>query len=208
MSGPLDPDRIADLQWQLHDLPSSEAAATGSAVRSGHSWPRRLRPRLDCGMATHLGVDAPDGVAGSWSPFTPSRFRFRFAAHGGRRRQVERPGQNDGVEVHTMVNHRRKKGSIVLRGCPATPRPQLPASRFTNPADAASGNVSVVGDFNDWTPGTHVLRRRSNGTLSAAVPVRPGSTLRFRYLGENGHWFDEPDADYIDSHGSVVEVRA
>nr|WP_228489086.1 hypothetical protein [Raineyella fluvialis] len=53
-----------------------------------------------------------------------------------------------------------------------------------------------------------MLRRRSNGTLSAAVTVHPGSTLRFRYLGENGHWFDDPDADYVDEHGSVVTVRA
>ncbi len=87
--------------------------------------------------------------------------------------------------------------------------PKTSASRltFAIPAGSNSGNVSVVGDFNDWKPGAHVLRRRSNGTLSAAVPVRPGSTLRFRYLGENGHWFDEPDADYIDSDGSVVKVR-
>lgn len=79
---------------------------------------------------------------------------------------------------------------------------------FAIPAEATTGVVSVVGDFNDWTPGAHVLRRRSNGTLSAAVTVRPGSTLRFRYLGENGHWFDEPDADYIDPQGSVVAVPA
>ncbi|QGF22645.1 isoamylase early set domain-containing protein [Raineyella sp. CBA3103] len=79
---------------------------------------------------------------------------------------------------------------------------------FAIPADAVTGKVSVVGDFNNWTPCTHVLRRRSNGTLSAAVTVHPGSTLRFRYLGENGHWFDDPDADYVDEHGSVVTVRA
>lgn len=53
----------------------------------------------------------------------------------------------------------------------------------------------------------HVLRRRSNGTYSTAVTVSPGTTLRFRYLGENGHWFDDPDADSIDPHGSVVTVR-
>ncbi len=78
---------------------------------------------------------------------------------------------------------------------------------FAIPADAVTGTVSVVGDFNDWTPGMHVLRRRSNGTYSTAVTVSPGTTLRFRYLGENGHWFDDPDADSIDPHGSVVTVR-
>lgn len=79
---------------------------------------------------------------------------------------------------------------------------------FAIPADKVTGPVSVVGDFNDWTPCTHVLRRRSNGTLSVAVPVHPGSTLRFRYLGENGHWFDDPSADYVDERGSVVTIKA
>jgi len=88
------------------------------------------------------------------------------------------------------------------------PKTSAPRLTFAIPADAAPGAVSVVGDFNDWTPGAHVLRRRSNGTLSAAVNVRPGSVLRFRYLGENGHWFDEPDADYVDAHGSVVRGGA
>jgi hypothetical protein len=37
--------------------------------------------------------------------------------------------------------------------------------------DAPEGPVSVVGDFNDWTPGTHVLRRRSNGTRSVTATL-------------------------------------
>jgi hypothetical protein len=77
---------------------------------------------------------------------------------------------------------------------------------FALPADHPSGNVSVVGTFNDWTPGAHVLRRRSNGTMSASVTVPSGATVRFRYLGENGLWFDEPDADQITSEGSLVQV--
>lgn len=78
---------------------------------------------------------------------------------------------------------------------------------FALPVEETSGTVSVVGDFNNWTPGVHVLRRRSNGTVSVAVTVPAGSSLRFRYLGENGHWFDDPGADCIDAHGSVVRVQ-
>lgn len=99
------------------------------------------------------------------------------------------------------------KGALVLRLSRDRKTSALRLT-FAIPTDAATGTISVVGDFNDWTPGAHVLRRRSNGTVSAAVTVQPGSTVRFRYLGENGHWFDEPDADYIDSQGSVLEVRA
>jgi 1,4-alpha-glucan branching enzyme len=65
---------------------------------------------------------------------------------------------------------------------------------FALPADELNGAVSVVGDFNDWTPFAHPLRRRANGARSAAVTVQAGSMLRFRYLGEGGIWFDDETA--------------
>ncbi len=77
---------------------------------------------------------------------------------------------------------------------------------FALPTATLDGNVSVVGTFNDWTPGAHLLRRRSNGTASASVKVPVGTTVRFRYLGENGRWFDDADADEITVDGSVVLV--
>lgn len=70
--------------------------------------------------------------------------------------------------------------------------------------DVHDGAVSVVGDFNDWRPGTHVLRRRSNGTRSAAVTVAAGSAVRFRYLGDGGRWFDDPGADAHDRDGGLL----
>ncbi len=62
---------------------------------------------------------------------------------------------------------------------------------FALPIDEPGGAVSVVGDFNDWDPLTHPLRRRANRTRSAAVTVQAGTTLHFRYLGEGGVWFDD-----------------
>ena len=62
---------------------------------------------------------------------------------------------------------------------------------FVLPADEPAGAVSVVGDFNGWDPFAHPLRRRANGTRSAVARVPAGSTLRFRYLAEGGHWFDD-----------------
>jgi len=77
---------------------------------------------------------------------------------------------------------------------------------FTLPLDAHDGAVSVVGDFNGWTPGMHPLVKRSNGTRSAAVLVPAGTEARFRYLGHGGRWFDDSDADHVDDQGSVVQV--
>ena len=45
---------------------------------------------------------------------------------------------------------------------------------------------------------------RANGTRSVAVSVPPGALLEFRYLGEGGRWFDEPEADGYLEPNSVV----
>ncbi|MFI5614031.1 isoamylase early set domain-containing protein [Amycolatopsis sp. NPDC051903] len=74
---------------------------------------------------------------------------------------------------------------------------------FVLPLDTPPGPVSVVGDFNDWQPGRHELRKRSNGTRSAAVEVRSGAELRFRYLADGGHWLDDPDVRARDGRDCV-----
>jgi 1,4-alpha-glucan branching enzyme len=68
--------------------------------------------------------------------------------------------------------------------------------------------VSVVGDFNDWRPGVHELRPRSNGTRSVAVTVPPGTDVRFRYLGEGGHWANETEHPAVRQVGddSVISL--
>ena len=77
---------------------------------------------------------------------------------------------------------------------------------FALPADHPAGTVSVVGTFNEWTPGAHVLKRRSNGTMSVAVTVPSGTPVCFRYLGENGIWFDDPDAERITRDGGHLSL--
>jgi 1,4-alpha-glucan branching enzyme len=77
---------------------------------------------------------------------------------------------------------------------------------FTLPAESPDGPVSVVGDFNDWTPGKHVLAKRTNGTRSVAVTVPAGTSFRFRYLGDNGHWFDDAEADARDGDAGLINA--
>lgn len=79
---------------------------------------------------------------------------------------------------------------------------------FALPSDHPAGKVSVVGNFNDWTPGAAPLKKRSNGTMSTTVKVPADYIVAFRYLGENDAWFDEPEADFIDSGASVILARA
>jgi 1,4-alpha-glucan branching enzyme len=77
---------------------------------------------------------------------------------------------------------------------------------FALPTEITTGRVSVVGDFNHWTPGKHTLVKRANGTHSVSVVVPSGSTYRFRYLGEHGNWFDDPEADAHTHEGGLLHV--
>lgn len=75
---------------------------------------------------------------------------------------------------------------------------------FVLPCDEPGGKVSVVGDFNDWTPGAHTLVRRSNGTRSVKVAVPAGRTYGFRYLAEGGEWFDDPSIEHREEQNGLV----
>lgn len=66
--------------------------------------------------------------------------------------------------------------------------------------------ISVVGDFNAWTPGANTLVKRANKTASVSVSVPKGTVLHFRYLGEVSGWFDEPEADAVTAEGSFFTV--
>ncbi len=77
---------------------------------------------------------------------------------------------------------------------------------FVIPVDEVDAPVSVVGDFNDWDPYAHPLRRRSNDTRSVAVTLPPGEPVRFRYLVDGGRWLDEPDAEQRLEDGTPVNV--
>ena len=67
------------------------------------------------------------------------------------------------------------------------------------------GAVSVVGTFNDWTPGRHQLLPRRNGVRSVSVTLPPGEH-RFRYLATGGIWFDDHSADQVDPHAGVISL--
>ena len=77
---------------------------------------------------------------------------------------------------------------------------------FALPEDEPGGAVSVVGNFNDWNPHTHPMRKRANQTRSAAVTVKAGTILQFRYLAEGGVWFDDETAPAGQGADAVLTV--
>jgi len=72
---------------------------------------------------------------------------------------------------------------------------------FVLPDDHSFGEeVSVVGDFNDWTAGEHTFVRRSNQTYSTNVMLDEGDRYAFRYYSEEKGWVNEEEADDFESN--------
>lgn len=67
--------------------------------------------------------------------------------------------------------------------------------------------ISVVGDFNDWNPLATAMEPGARGR-TATVCLQPGRRYRFRYLTEDGRWFNDAAADDYEpnAHGGLDGV--
>lgn len=74
------------------------------------------------------------------------------------------------------------------------------------PGQTGESAVSVVGDWNGWEPGRHVLAHRRDGSRSVSVTLFAGRTYRFRYLASGGRWFDDEHADGHDGQNGLVAI--
>ncbi|MBI1742748.1 isoamylase early set domain-containing protein [Candidatus Acetothermia bacterium] len=64
---------------------------------------------------------------------------------------------------------------------------------------------SVVGEFNDWDPAAHPMKKNKDGTFSASMTLPVGKKFAFRYLCEGDQWCNDEMADGYEpsSMGSV-----
>jgi len=65
---------------------------------------------------------------------------------------------------------------------------------FRLPADVGATAVSVVGEFNGWSPDAHRMRREDDA-FTAVIPLVPGRAYRFRYLLDGERWLNDWAAD-------------
>ncbi|MFD9271002.1 isoamylase early set domain-containing protein [Streptomyces goshikiensis] len=77
---------------------------------------------------------------------------------------------------------------------------------FVLPAGHPAGEVSVVGDFNDWRPGAHPMVERPDGSRAVTVAFPVDQHHGFRYLADGGHWLDEEQADGHDGRNSLLHT--
>ena len=70
---------------------------------------------------------------------------------------------------------------------------------FVLPVETVDQAVSVVGEFNDWDPLAHPMKKRSNGTRSVSVELAAGRSYRFKYLAADGSWLTDPEVELVDN---------
>ena len=67
---------------------------------------------------------------------------------------------------------------------------------FELPADAASEEVAVVGDFNGWDKSKDKMKLDSKkGVWTKAITVKPDNTYQFRYFVDGREWRNDEEAD-------------
>ncbi len=58
----------------------------------------------------------------------------------------------------------------------------------------------MCGDFNDWSPPAHPMKRRKNGRFSAMISLLVDKAYRRRFLLDVSHWENDWDAEMSGSN--------
>jgi 1,4-alpha-glucan branching enzyme len=66
---------------------------------------------------------------------------------------------------------------------------------FKLPAEANAETVHLCGEFNEWSPTSHPMKKLKDGSFSLTISLDVGQSYRFRYLLDNERWENDWDAD-------------
>ncbi|MBX3001703.1 MAG: isoamylase early set domain-containing protein [Caldilineaceae bacterium] len=84
---------------------------------------------------------------------------------------------------------------------------------FVLPAGIRPKSASVVGDFNNWDPSAHPLRKqRGSNAWRTTVELAPNQSYQFRYYVDGGvggaEWYNDDAADAYqrNEHGGENSV--
>jgi 1,4-alpha-glucan branching enzyme len=83
---------------------------------------------------------------------------------------------------------------------------------FELPATVWAGQISLVGEFNDWDEQvTPMTQDRFDERWKATIDLEPGQSYRFRYLLDGSRWLADGQADDhvlndTGSYDSVVDL--
>ncbi|HJS28207.1 MAG TPA: isoamylase early set domain-containing protein [Anaerolineales bacterium] len=82
---------------------------------------------------------------------------------------------------------------------------------FSLPTHSEAEKICLVGDFNEWNPSIHPMKRGKDGNYNVTISLKPGQAYDFRYLLDGKRWENDWEADGIRSNtygseNSVVMV--
>ncbi|MDH3283955.1 MAG: isoamylase early set domain-containing protein [Acidobacteriota bacterium] len=68
---------------------------------------------------------------------------------------------------------------------------------FETRSHTDAGRISLVGEFNDWNPLRHPMRKRKDGAWSATVRLDSGQRYQYRFLVDETEWATDVEADAV-----------
>ena len=66
---------------------------------------------------------------------------------------------------------------------------------FELPPQVNAQTVALCGEFNEWDPTKHPMKRRKDSSFSLTVSLKPGKEYRYRYLLDGETWENDWGAD-------------
>ena len=74
-------------------------------------------------------------------------------------------------------------------------------------------SVSVVGEFNNWSPTANPMAKLKSGAFKTTIDLPNGKEYQFRYLLDKDNWQNDTESDkfvpspYGDSNNSVIITK-
>lgn len=88
-----------------------------------------------------------------------------------------------------------------------TPKKTICKVTFKVPADWATEEISLVGDFNEWDPTANKMEKK-NGSWETMIRLAPETEFQFRYFADGQTWLNDDEADsyFTNEHGTENSV--
>ncbi len=66
---------------------------------------------------------------------------------------------------------------------------------FQLPPELQVETAALCGEFNEWDPESHPMKRRKDGKFSTTLSLKAGQEYRFKYVLDGNHWENDSSAD-------------
>lgn len=66
---------------------------------------------------------------------------------------------------------------------------------FELPAEVNAQTACLCGEFNNWDPASHPMKRQKDGSFKLTISLKPGKEYRYRFLLDNERWENDWSAE-------------